>query len=66
LDAAHAYYLLLETAQPDDENQLAQLKTSLDALIAPFPDEPAYRAFLEVQRVAKFQEGTPDFREESQ
>lgn len=57
LDAAREYYLLLETAQPGDEQQLGVLKARLEKLVEPFPDEPAYRAFLEVQRVAAFREG---------
>jgi len=60
LDAAHEYYLLLETAQPGNSNQLALLKARLDQLIQPFPDDAAYRAFLEVQRVAAFGEGLRD------
>ncbi len=63
LDAARAYYQLLETATPDDEQQLRQLRAKLDELVAPFPDEPAYRAFLEVQRVAAFREGQRDVGE---
>lgn len=57
LEAAREYYQLLETADPRDEQQLGELKTRLEELVAPFPDEPAYRAFLEVQRVAAFREG---------
>lgn len=57
LDAAREYYQLLETAQPGDQQQLDELKTRLEELVEPFPDEPAYRAFLEVQRVAAFREG---------
>lgn len=60
LDAARDYYRLLESAQPGDAQQLAALKTRLDELIEPFPDDPAYRAFLEVQRVAAFREGELD------
>ncbi len=59
LDTAREYYRLLETAQPDDEQQLEHLKCQLDSLVEPFPDEPEYRAFLEVQRVAAFKEGSP-------
>lgn len=56
LDAAREYYQLLETATPNDEQQLNQLRARLDELVEPFPDEPEYRAFLEVQRVAAFKE----------
>lgn len=59
LDAAREYYHLLETAQPGEQQQLDELKARLEELIEPFPDEPAYRAFLEVQRVAAFREGNP-------
>ncbi len=64
LDAAREYYLLLESAQPGNEQQLAALKARLDGLVEPFPDDPAYRAFLEVQRVAAFREGALDQEEE--
>ncbi|SFW20206.1 Predicted ATP-binding protein involved in virulence [Pseudomonas sp. NFACC09-4] len=57
LEAAREYYHLLETAQPGDQQQLDELKARLEELVEPFPDEPAYRAFLEVQRVAAFREG---------
>lgn len=57
LDAAREYYQLLETAQLGDDQQLIEIKARLDELVEPFPDEPAYRAFLEVQRVAAFKEG---------
>ncbi|AFO46528.1 MULTISPECIES: AAA family ATPase [Pseudomonas putida group] len=57
LDAAREYYHLLETAEPGDLQQLDELKARLEELVEPFPDEPAYRAFLEVQRVAAFREG---------
>lgn len=57
LEAAREYYHLLETAQPGDQPQLDELKARLEELVEPFPDEPAYRAFLEVQRVAAFREG---------
>ncbi len=56
LDAAREYYQLLETATPNDGQQLSQLRARLDKLVEPFPDEPEYRAFLEVQRVAAFKE----------
>lgn len=58
LDAAREYYQLLETAKPGDEQQLGVLKARLEKLVEPFPDEPAYRAFLEVQRIAAFREGS--------
>lgn len=57
LDTAREYYKLLESARPGDEQQLVALKAQLDGLVNRFPDEPAYRAFLEVQRVAAFREG---------
>lgn len=63
LDAAREYYRLLETAKPGDELQLSTLKVRLDELVSPFPDEPAYLAFLEVQRVASFREGLLDNEE---
>lgn len=57
LDTAREYYRLLESAEPGNAEQLAMLRARLDELTEPFSDEPAYRAFLEVQRVAAFREG---------
>lgn len=63
LDAAREYFQMLETAKVGDEQHLKALKVRLDKLIEPFPDEPAFKALLEVQRAAAFKEG---HREEGQ
>lgn len=57
LDAAREYFSLLNDIDTGDAARVAQLKERLNEIVAPFPDEPAYRAFLEMQRVAAFREG---------
>lgn len=51
-DTAKEYYALLEQAKQADEGMRQQLKTQLDALSAPFSDNVAYHAFLEMERLA--------------
>ncbi len=54
-DAATEYYQLLERAKELPERASAekeQLKTKLDALVAPFSDDVAYHAFLNMERLA--------------
>ncbi len=50
-EAAKEYYRLLEQAPAADEAQLADLEQRLDQLTAPFSDEVAYHAFLEMERL---------------
>ncbi|WP_338846612.1 AAA family ATPase [Massilia sp. W12] len=50
--AAEQYYTLLRAARPSDAETLAALKQKLDALIEPFSDDPAYQAFLRMERLA--------------
>jgi len=51
-EVAKRYYELLEQAQGASENEKAKLKAQLDELSAPFSDNIAYHAFLEMERLA--------------
>ena len=51
-DVAKKYYLLLEQGKNADPTRKEQLKIELDTLSAPFSDEIAYHAFLEMERIA--------------
>jgi len=51
-DSAKRYLGLLEEAQRSPEQTLAQYKQQLAETISPFADNPAFQAFLELQRVA--------------
>lgn len=48
--AAEQYYTLLRQSV-QDEDELARLKRNLDALAAPFSDDPAFQALLKQQRL---------------
>lgn len=50
--AARAYYEALEEAKGASGKRLEELKQALDTLSAPFSDDVAYHAFLEMQRRA--------------
>jgi predicted ATP-binding protein involved in virulence len=50
--AARRYYEALEAAKGAGGERLAELKRELDELSAPFSDDVAYHAFLEMQRRA--------------
>ncbi|HYO71552.1 MAG TPA: AAA family ATPase [Archangium sp.] len=50
--AARAYYAALEEAKGSSGARLEELKRRLDELSAPFSDDVAYHAFLEMQRRA--------------
>jgi predicted ATP-binding protein involved in virulence len=52
LEAAKKYYELLETAKGAKGKRLENLKQELDKLSAPFSDDMAYHAFLEMERSA--------------
>ncbi|HYO51478.1 AAA family ATPase [Archangium sp.] len=52
LDAARAYYEALEEAKGARGPRLTELKQRLDELSAPFSDDVAYHAFLEMKRRA--------------
>lgn len=51
-DIAKQYYALLEQGQTADEMQKQHIKMELDRLSAPFSDNIAYYAFLEMKRLA--------------
>ncbi len=50
--AAKEYYLLLQEAKDSDPKKKEELKRKLDGLSAPFSDNQAYHAFLEMERMA--------------
>jgi len=51
-EAAKKYYTLLQEAASADQAQKEALKRKLDELSAPFSDNVAYHAFLEMKRIA--------------
>ena len=51
-EVAKEYYKVLQKAQEADESEIERLKQKLDELSAPFSDNVAYYAFLEMERVA--------------
>ena len=50
-DAAKEYYRVLHQTQGADERVKAELKARLDELSAPFSENVAYHAFLEMERM---------------
>lgn len=50
-DAAKEYYSLLEDGKNATDNEKNEIKRKLDKLTAPFSDNVAYHAFLEMERV---------------
>ncbi|MHA7634558.1 AAA family ATPase [Corallococcus sp. M7] len=50
MEAARKYYAALEQAKGSKGKELQRLKQELDELSAPFSDDVAYHAFLEMQR----------------
>ncbi|GMT97816.1 AAA family ATPase [Corallococcus caeni] len=50
MEAARKYYAALQKAKKTKGPELKRLKEQLDALSAPFSDDVAYHAFLEMQR----------------
>ena len=54
MEAAEKYYQVLENAGGEsDQREIQQLREQLDLLEEPFADNPAYVAFLRLQRAAK-------------
>lgn len=54
MEAAEKYYRILENAGAETDQQVSQqLRDRLDELEEPFADNPAYVAFLRLQRAAK-------------
>lgn len=52
IQVAEEYYRLLESASVEGE-ELDRLKERLDELIAPYSNDPAYVAFLNIRRIVK-------------
>ena len=52
LEVAKEYYATLEQAKGAQGPELEGLKARLDELSTPFSEDPAYQAFLEMERVA--------------
>ncbi|MFT4927616.1 MAG: putative ATP-binding protein involved in virulence [Phenylobacterium sp.] len=50
-ETATTYYTLLDTVDDSTEQEIEQLKHKLDALSAPFSENVAYHAFLEMKRM---------------
>lgn len=58
LEAAEEYFTLLRsTAEMTDAGAIEIAKQKLDELSIPFSDDPAYQAFLKVERIAALGEG---------
>lgn len=51
-DAAVQYYKLLEQGKAAEGEEIDRIKAKLDSLSAPFSDNVAYHAFLEMERAA--------------
>jgi predicted ATP-binding protein involved in virulence len=51
-ETAKQYYLLLKQPRDGDEQSLEALKVQLDELAAPYSEDVAYHAFLEMERLA--------------
>lgn len=56
MHAAEEFFRLLQQEVPIDEGELAARKVKLDQLSAPYSNDPAYQAFLNRKRAAKFGE----------
>jgi predicted ATP-binding protein involved in virulence len=52
MEVAEEYYRILQDAQNVDSNRVNELKIKLDELTLPFSDDPAYQAFLKLEREA--------------
>jgi predicted ATP-binding protein involved in virulence len=55
-DTAKRYYELLEKSKTVPQAELAQIEAALNQLSAPFSDDVAYHAFLEMKRLASLSE----------
>ena len=56
LDAARDYFRVLENVTHADADERGRLRQRLQSLVAPYADNPAYQAFLEANRIARFRE----------
>jgi predicted ATP-binding protein involved in virulence len=52
MDTAKKYYRLLREGKTNDNGKREELKRRLDELAMPFGDDPAFQAFLQMERVA--------------
>lgn len=52
MQAAEEYYRVLQKAKNANPELLEELKVELDKLTLPFSDDPAYEAFLKMERLA--------------
>ena len=50
--AAEAYYTVLKQIPPADEDEKQRLRQRLDELLLPYSDDPAFQAFLKMERLA--------------
>jgi hypothetical protein len=50
-DVAKEYYALLEQSKMATDDEKKKLKDKLDELSAPYSEEVAYHAFLEMKRI---------------
>lgn len=53
MQAAQEYYQVLEQAENVPEAEIERLKNRLDELSTPYSDDPAYQAFLNMERLAR-------------
>ncbi|PZV15059.1 MAG: AAA family ATPase [Pseudanabaena sp.] len=53
MQAAEEYYRVLEQADNASEEEVDRLKRRLDELSMPYSDDPAYHAFLKMERIAR-------------
>jgi predicted ATP-binding protein involved in virulence len=53
MEAAQEYYQVLEQAENVSEEEIERLKYRLDELSMPYSDDPAYQAFLKMERLAR-------------
>ncbi len=51
-NAAENYYRVLKQIPPASDDEKQQLKQRLDELLLPFSDDPAFQAFLKMERLA--------------
>jgi hypothetical protein len=52
MEAAERYFAILENAKNANPVEREQMKRRLEALSMPYSDEPAYQAFLKMQRAS--------------
>lgn len=52
MKAAEEYYRVLQEAQGANPEEIEKLKVKLDKLSMPYSDDPAYHAFLKMERIA--------------